>query len=145
MKNYLLIVAQLSVCVDIDILYTLTVTCNLNLHILHYSVVGCQLLFFCTLWLISLSVDFMFLKTLSQNLHRIQWKEYEYPVVSGVLVWSTAVKFNGQSYRIMREEEKKMNCGIIFKVHLIDFYHITKKNYCPSSPLFNFHCNRLSI
>jgi len=88
-KNYLLIIAQqcVCVCVDIDILYTLTVTCNLNLHILHYSVVGCQLLFFCTLWLISLSVDFMFLKSLSQNLHGIQWREYEYPVVSDVLAW----------------------------------------------------------
>lgn len=117
----------LCVHVDIDILYTLAVTCNLNLHILHYSVVGCQLLFFCTLWLISLSVDFMFLKSLSQNLHRIQWREYEYPVVSGVLAWSTALKFNGHSYRIIREEEKKWTVALFSKNTWLTFITLLRR------------------
>lgn len=64
------------------------------------------------------------------------------PVGGRVLAWSTALKFNGQSYRIMREEGGKnphqVNCGVIFKGYWVDFYHTTKKHESSPSPPFWF-------
>lgn len=125
-------------CVDIDILYTLMVTCNLNLHILHYSVVACQLLFFCTLWLISLLVDFMFseesfTEPTQDSMKRI-WIHSCQECFS--LIYSTKVQWS--ECGIMREEEKKWTVALFSKKTWLTFITELKRiNPSPHPFLFS--------